>query len=88
MRQNSAGQKPQTKITPWRVLNSLLVLGLGTYKATVDQMCVQSTGAPVRPVVLRLPMVGPCWPMGGIGGIWSCISAAAIFRFGRDSSGL
>jgi hypothetical protein len=33
MGQNSVGQKPQTKITPWRVLNSLLVLGLGTYKA-------------------------------------------------------
>ncbi|KAJ7912467.1 hypothetical protein B0H13DRAFT_2007266 [Mycena leptocephala] len=33
MGQNSVGQKPRTKITPWRVLNSLLVLGLGTYKA-------------------------------------------------------
>jgi hypothetical protein len=53
-----------------------------------DQMRVQSAGPPVRPVVSRLPMVGPCWPMGVMGGIWSCISAAAIFRFGRDSSGL
>ncbi|KAJ7853422.1 hypothetical protein B0H13DRAFT_2082724, partial [Mycena leptocephala] len=33
MDQNSVGQEPQTKITSWRVLNSLLVLGLGTYKA-------------------------------------------------------
>jgi hypothetical protein len=29
----SVGQKPHTTITPWRVLNSALVLGLGSYKA-------------------------------------------------------
>ncbi|KAJ6574265.1 hypothetical protein B0H19DRAFT_935082 [Mycena capillaripes] len=30
---HTVGQKPHTTITPWRVLNSALVLGLGAYKA-------------------------------------------------------
>lgn len=30
---DSVGQKPHTTITPWRVLNSALILGLGGYKA-------------------------------------------------------
>lgn len=43
MGQGQVGHKAQTTITPWRVLNSVLVLGLGGYKAAATYLG-QTTG--------------------------------------------
>jgi hypothetical protein len=41
--QASDAQKPRATITPWRVLNTVLVLGLGVYKAAATYIG-QTTG--------------------------------------------
>jgi hypothetical protein len=43
MTQDSPRQRPLATVTPWRVLNSVLVLGLGAYKATSTYLG-QTTG--------------------------------------------